>query len=178
MKYGKFEIKNYKSVRELSDETECFTLTFYYDGKRCAEVSNRGHGGSDDIYPVSPFTHEDIVRIETEMAEDTFLVDEDTTSEKFSSAIGTLCQLATAEKDLKKTLGKQCVFLKGDEMRTMGYKNKSVAPDQRLFDHVKSAHPDAVILNDKPLDVAVRLVVESEKRAIKAMFETPSAPNL
>lgn len=178
MKYGKFEIRNYKSQSALSEETECFSLSFFYDGKRCADVSNSGTGGSDDIYPIAPFTYADIERIEDEMSQDTFLVDEDTTSEKLSEGVATLRSMAAAEKQLKKSLGKKCVFIKDDEIRDMGYKNKSQAPDERLFQHVKSTYPTAILLNGVPLDEAVRLVVETEKKAVKAMYEEASQPSI
>ena len=44
----KFELKNLKIVRALSEETTCFTATLWADGRRVAKVGNRGTGGCND----------------------------------------------------------------------------------------------------------------------------------
>jgi hypothetical protein len=41
----KVELKSVKIYDKLSEETICFTATFYIDGKKAGEVENRGHGG-------------------------------------------------------------------------------------------------------------------------------------
>lgn len=43
----KVELKNIKIATTLSEETLAFTATLYLDGKKAAEVSNRGCGGSN-----------------------------------------------------------------------------------------------------------------------------------
>lgn len=51
MKVGnyKFEIKNFKYMESLSEETYCFSAILYANGKNLADCSNNGHGGSTDI---------------------------------------------------------------------------------------------------------------------------------
>jgi hypothetical protein len=48
-----FTIKNLKYNAKLSEETLCFSCNLYLDGKKVAEVSNRGCGGCDDVHFVS-----------------------------------------------------------------------------------------------------------------------------
>jgi hypothetical protein len=42
------ELKNIKIVNALSDETICYTASLYLDGKKIADLSNRGCGGCDE----------------------------------------------------------------------------------------------------------------------------------
>ncbi len=44
----KLELKSLKVNRAMSEETTCFSATLYVNGKKVAEVSNRGTGGSND----------------------------------------------------------------------------------------------------------------------------------
>lgn len=45
----KIELKNVKVNKALSEETACFSATLYIDGKKAAEVSNRGQGGCNEF---------------------------------------------------------------------------------------------------------------------------------
>ena len=47
----KIELKNIKYMASMSEETACFQASVYVDGKKEGDVSNRGTGGADDIYP-------------------------------------------------------------------------------------------------------------------------------
>lgn len=42
----KFELKNFKYLEELSQETTCFSGMLYVNEQRLAECKNAGHGGS------------------------------------------------------------------------------------------------------------------------------------
>jgi hypothetical protein len=42
-------LKNIKYVAALSEETPCYTAAVYIDGKKAGTVSNRGHGGPDEV---------------------------------------------------------------------------------------------------------------------------------
>jgi hypothetical protein len=44
------QIKNVKEVKELSEETICFTASLYVDNKKVGTVSNRGYGGDNDYH--------------------------------------------------------------------------------------------------------------------------------
>lgn len=53
-------IKNVKYAAFASQETHCFKATLYVDGKPFGYVSNDGHGGCDDVYPLNNCKKEDI----------------------------------------------------------------------------------------------------------------------
>lgn len=42
-------LKNLKVNEQMSDETNCFSATIYFRGKRTGLVSNRGHGGENEV---------------------------------------------------------------------------------------------------------------------------------
>lgn len=45
----KLELKNIRLVKQLSEETPCYTASLWLDGAKVAEVANRGHGGGDEV---------------------------------------------------------------------------------------------------------------------------------
>lgn len=45
---GGYSAGNYKNSKELSEETEAFSATLKLGGKAIAQVSNRGHGSSNE----------------------------------------------------------------------------------------------------------------------------------
>ncbi|MFI3294192.1 MAG: hypothetical protein SNI70_11835 [Rikenellaceae bacterium] len=53
MKIGKYnlELKQFKHVESLSEETECFSAELYVNGVKFASCRNRGQGGPTDIDP-------------------------------------------------------------------------------------------------------------------------------
>ncbi|MFR9546006.1 MAG: hypothetical protein SNJ29_10570 [Rikenellaceae bacterium] len=53
MKIGKYnlELKQFKHVESLSEETECFSAELYVNGLKFASCRNRGQGGPTDIDP-------------------------------------------------------------------------------------------------------------------------------
>lgn len=52
MKIGNYEfaIKNFKYLESRSEETYCFSVVLYIDGKKLASCGNDGHGSSTDIH--------------------------------------------------------------------------------------------------------------------------------
>jgi hypothetical protein len=46
----RISLKNLKVHTRLSEETPCYTASIYFDGKKVAEVENRGDGGCDNHY--------------------------------------------------------------------------------------------------------------------------------
>ena len=59
----KLELKNIKHSEFASEETNCYQGRVYVDGKPMIEVSNEGHGGCDNQYPIKPFTDDDIEKV-------------------------------------------------------------------------------------------------------------------
>lgn len=160
MKYDRYEIKKVEHLKSMSQETECFNLDLYVDGQKFASVSNRGHGGSHDVHPYKPFTYADIREVTEQMKADSFLVDSD--FEPFDMAVSTLLALHLQAKDIARICKKKAVFLLDGEMNEMGYKGARL-PDQALFDHVKTNHPEAVVLNGMDPAAAAKLVIETDR---------------
>lgn len=48
---AKVELKNVKTSKMASKETECFQASVYLDGVKIADVQNDGHGGSNRWHP-------------------------------------------------------------------------------------------------------------------------------
>jgi hypothetical protein len=154
-------------MKSLSEETQCFSLDLYVDGKKFAHVSNRGHGGCDEVHTYAPFTQDDLERVTEEMKGDKFLVDSE--FEQFDAGVSTLFSMWVAAKDITSGCKKNALYLRDGDLYTNGYKNKA-APDQRLFDHVKNRYPDAVILNGMDVAEAAKLLVLSERAKFDAEF--------
>jgi len=163
MRYGKYEIKNVRVNRSMSEETENFSLDLWVDGVKFASVGNDGRGGCHRTHPYPPFTMADIARVEAEMAEDTFLVDSQ--YEKFDSAVNTLMSLA----DALKVLRKGAAFIRDGEVLTMAYRGKK-APDEALYAHVERENPGVTVLNRLPETEAAKLIVKAQREELDRMF--------
>lgn len=100
MKVDKFSFKNFKFVEEMSEETPCFSADLYENGKLVAHVSNRGHGGCNEVRPAKGLTHKDVEH----------LMDFDTDCE--------IMQLAEETNFIKKNQSKAFVLKKGDKYYT------------------------------------------------------------
>ena len=62
-------LKKVKLHEELSEETPCFTADLYENGKLIAHVSNRGHGGCNDIHPAKGLKYQDVAHLDNIDAE-------------------------------------------------------------------------------------------------------------
>jgi len=60
----KLELKAIKHCEFASEETNCYEGKVYVDGKPMIEVSNDGRGGCDMQFPIKPFTHKDIEKVD------------------------------------------------------------------------------------------------------------------
>ncbi|NTF18093.1 hypothetical protein G6L37_06720 [Agrobacterium rubi] len=167
MKYDQYEIKKVEHMKSLSEETECFSLELFVQGKKFAHVSNRGNGGCHEVHPYAPFTWDDITRVTEEMKDDKFLVHID--FEEFDTGVSTLLALWSTSKQLTRDCKKKAVFLDEGNLYTNGYKNKA-APDQRLFDLIQKQHPSAVILNGMDVVEASKLVLIEDRKKFDAMY--------
>lgn len=103
------EIKNVKHSEFASQETHCFQATLYIDGKRFANVSNDGHGGCDDVYPLNTTRREDIPSwrkrlqvIEAELAKE--IVSEYKLENSLELVVGNLVNKWLQDKEIKTIL--------------------------------------------------------------------------
>lgn len=57
---SRLSVKNVKLHEDMSEETACFSAVLCIDGKKAAEISNRGQGGCNNYYPINGFTHAEV----------------------------------------------------------------------------------------------------------------------
>jgi hypothetical protein len=152
MKYGRYELINFKHVDSRSRETFCFDADLLIDGVKFAHVSNEGRGGQTRIELAPPFTDVDFERETTEIVKDKHLVENDR-YEPFHSGISSLVAIAILMKDNAKNLKKKAIFIVDGALYEQGYPSGR-APDKLLFDHILASHPTAAILNSMTPDDA------------------------
>lgn len=167
MKYDRYEIKKVEHIKSMSEETECFSLDLYVDGKKFAHVGNDGHGGCHRIHPYAPFTHKDIEAVTEDMKKDKFLVYYDYGFEQFDTAVDSLFSLWQTEKELKKDFKTKALFTKDNDIAYLNYRDKR-APDQRLYDSVKEKYPTTTILNLMELTEAAKFLINMNRAFIAA----------
>lgn len=167
MKYDQYEIKKVQIVAGMSEETECFSLDLYVRGNKFAHVMNHGRGGSHNVYPYAPFTHNDIDRVGKEMLDDKFLCNSE--FEPFDTGVSSLLSLWVIAKDLKRDFKKTAVFIVDGKDGTLPYKNKK-APDQFLFDEVKRRYPNAIILNTMDVAEAAKLILIQARKTYEQQW--------
>ena len=56
----KLSVKNVKINDEMSEETICFSCDLYDNGKLVAHVTNRGHGGCNEVRPAKGIDWKDV----------------------------------------------------------------------------------------------------------------------
>jgi len=102
-------LKNVKELKELSQETVCFSASIYWNGKRVAEVSNRGHGGPNEYHWFDRAAEAEV----WEYARDTI---KDYDFEQLDIVVGDLVYEAEVKKKLKNWCATKTVYkLKSDE---------------------------------------------------------------
>lgn len=61
-------LANIKHHPDMSEETECYSAVLWVNGKRFAEVGNRGDGGPDMVHPLGEYTKADVDRLDAIIA--------------------------------------------------------------------------------------------------------------
>lgn len=166
MSLDAYDLKNYRSITAMSEETECFSADLWVDGKKFAHVSNDGRGGCDRFTPYPPQT------MAAERALSTRLVTENPDSRHFKdpgSAVEGLTMILKTRADLVKKMRSAVVFIDGTEVKILRTSDKK-SPDQRHFDYVLNAHPGSRILNQMSINDAAVAWVDAEF----ARFDDPA----
>jgi hypothetical protein len=172
VKYGKYEIKKVSVNNAMSEETTCFTLDLYVDGKKFAAVSNTGRGGAHRTHAYPPFTQNDIQAVEREMAQDEFLID-DAQYELFDTAVTTLLMLKDAASQVKKYIKSKAAYVDGNDLYTEGYRGGRL-PDDALFARIRNQYPAAIILNTMTFEASAVEILKMQRR--QAMAEHVANP--
>lgn len=155
-------VKNLKIAEFASEETLCFEATVYIDGVRAFTAYNQGHGGCNMYHPVNEKGRELLAAAEKWAKEQPEVVCEDlhdphNPKEKFSyqpdldhfvdKAVNTF----DIQRRIKRDLGKKLTIYRDGKIYTVNCKPNEAKG--RLY--VQKNHPDAVILNDVPIEKAV-----------------------
>lgn len=152
----RIELKNIKHSEFASQETHCYQATLYIDGKKVGMVGNEGHGGPDFFYPDAKSDRAIFDAAEAEVAK------ENCPGYDFPNSIEIICGDLVNEwlvtKDFKRLVARKALFTVPGEagLFQMGYKGKA-KPDERLYAIVRERNPGAVVLNEMPVDEAVKI---------------------
>lgn len=163
--YDRFEVRNLKYAPKKSIVGDCFSLELWVDGEKFAEVSNSGDEKQSTVRFVAPLTCDDGQRIASEMAQDSFLVPDSIDASPFYTGVRSLMRLAIAMNDIQTGSKEKAVYVFDGKLMRLGYNNPGMLPDQRLFDHVTSTYPGAVILNAMDPIQAAKLSIQMERDA-------------
>jgi hypothetical protein len=154
----KLGLKNVKIARNLSQETLAYTATVYVNGKRAVDVSNDGHGGCDRQYRVEGGEHtveaiNDWCKANLPALESEYFPD------GLEQDLEMWCHEEAERQDVQKTikgkLGRSIVLKDGGDLWAWTKKKKGADREASIRKHIAEKYPNATILNDAPLDVAV-----------------------
>ena len=157
----KLEMKAIKHSEFASQETYCYEANVYIDGKPWAIVSNEGRGGSDHQYdhPKSKGDYHAINKKVDEYFASLPFTDVgkyDWSPEGFAQTFESWCHeqvfLHILKKDLNKIMKRYHVAKTDEGLLQWRHEVKTIA--------IKSRYPEAVFLNDLPIDEAVQIFKE------------------
>jgi hypothetical protein len=159
------ELKNIKVMSSLSRETYCFSADLFVNGKKTAIITNDGHGGSDNVTPVSPFTYE-YVEVVNEYISQNFSA---SYSSKYDILILNSLEIwssnqiskSLTKKELTKHLKKYVVVLseKTGEIEFYQFHEASKIDftDPKVLEKIQEETNSNVILNAMPFDDALEI---------------------
>jgi hypothetical protein len=162
----KLELKNIKVHLGLSEETHAYTAMLYADGKKAVEVSNNGHGGCDYQYSVNGHSVKEIngwcktnlPKWSLSEAQSGGVVG--ATEKEFETDLEMWCHHQVNDhltlRDLKRKTKAKALFLDEGQIWETGYKG-SRKYDLRLADLVRQQNPDAIVLNELPIEKAFEI---------------------
>ena len=147
-------LKKVSYSASLSEETSAFTADVYFDGKRIAYASNRGHGGPTDI---NAYEGQGPKVAEAEAYAKTFPHTGviggqayDFGMHSLESIVDDLLASYLTERDLKRLL-KKTVGIVGTEVRVI---KAPYSPETAAA--FRKQHPDVVLLNELPFEEALK----------------------
>jgi len=167
----KLELKAIKHCEFASDETNCYEGKVYVDGKPMIEVSNEGHGGCDTQFPIKPFTHKDVEKVDKWCCDNLpkWISKYDKKKEKNDTDLEVWCGEQVDKflfsKELKRLLNKKIVFLKNNGIYDLSFKKIKKITQKHLlyFANVYSPQKgydkiaDFKVLNTIPFDKALEI---------------------
>ena len=170
----KLELKAIKHCEFASEETNCYEGKVYVDGKPMIEVSNEGHGGCDNQYPIKPFTDDDIEKVDKWCRDNLpkWISKYDKKKEKNDTDLEIWCGDQVSKflqsRELKRLMNGKIVFVKNKEIYEYGFK-KTRKLEQKHFIHFNNYSQtkgydkitDFKVLNTIPFDKALEIYTKS-----------------
>jgi hypothetical protein len=165
----KIELRKFKMLKGLSQETLCFTADVYIDGVKAGEVSNEGHGGPHSF---SPHALADRLRAYASSLPERQARIPGLSSDEVvkwqpteETVIDDACDLAIATKDYLRDKKKYVIFVSGKDGDT--YRVKMQPAFAELIrrgdkDGLLAAMKATLILNLMPDDEAIALLMYQE----------------
>ena len=186
----KIELKAIKHCEWQSEETHSYQGRVYVDGKPMIDVGNDGHGGCDHQYPIKPFIHKDVEKVNKWCCDnlpkwsDKDVGIKNGNGKKYDTDLEMWCgdqvnkflvkrdekrQSKGHEKRLKKLLDSKILYRKNKDIFTMTFKNGSKITQKHLlyFANVYSPQKgydkiaDFKVLNTIPFDKALEIYTKS-----------------
>ena len=164
----KIELQKISYNASLSQETSAYSATLLIDGKKVGTVSNHGHGGADDFTPARGFTYQTYLeadkRIQTEYPK--VKLDTGAGIIEIEASLETVCgeilETFLVSRDIRRLMSKNVLFFEhgrppeGETRPLMRLASKS-HPLDLCIKHIKTKHPEALVLNDVSLELAIQL---------------------
>jgi hypothetical protein len=148
------ELRSIKVISSMSEETNCYQAKLYVDGQHFADVSNRGHGGCDDVYLANGKTHADLHNLEL-LIKNTFepyRCGESSIDYNLEMACGDLVDAWLLEKDCKRILKKPTYLKDGNVMQFSLRKGEKL---DAVIAAIKAKRPEISLLNCMPESEAI-----------------------
>jgi len=176
MKIGKIELKAINHCEFASDETNCYEGKVYVDGKPMIDVSNEGHGGCDNQYPIKPFTDDDVKKVDKwccknlpKWSSKQFdIKDGFDKGKSYDTDLEMWCGDQVSKfllsRELKRLMNGKIVYVKNKEIYEYGFK-KTRKLEQKHFIHFNNYSQtkgyekitDFKVLNTIPFDKALEI---------------------
>ena len=155
----KLEIKNLRTFRSL--EWDGYEATLYVDGKRFAEASNDGMGGTDFFNPIAPFTWDDVKALKTFITEQTpkLKTEYGELSNQLDIVVADIISDLEKKRELKRLLKSSMVYRKDGEIYTLKFKGVRSLTKEHIA-YAEKTKPDYEFLNSMNFDDAFNIYKE------------------
>lgn len=151
----KISLSSIKHHPDMSDETECYSAVLWVDGKRFAEVGNRGNGGPDMVIPLGDNTRADIDRLDAVIAltYPKYKFYGEWYEQSLETLCGDLLQDHINHKAWCSLLRRHWVIYDGGEIYTL--KRRKGQTSDQVSSAIASKYPGSTFLNPLPTEEAM-----------------------
>jgi hypothetical protein len=149
----RLELRSIKIIASMSEETPCYSGRLFFDGQHIADVSNRGHGGPDEVCALRGCE----VALDAAIAYVKTMPPVCTDFGDLAMDLELWCHTEVGKvegrkeilRSLRKDLKRAVVYVRDGGIYVMTYKGvKQIGPQH--IAHFKAKHPELTILNELP----------------------------